>query len=90
MTERSLQVTYREGRPFAAYLYLLRATGARIAHGEASADSLLIVDVATDGRPTGIEITAPGSVTLDRINALLTGLGQEPLPEAEFAPLRAA
>ncbi len=27
MTERSLQVTYRKGRPFAAYLHLSHATG---------------------------------------------------------------
>jgi len=29
MTERSLQVTYRKGRPFAAYLHLLHQTGER-------------------------------------------------------------
>jgi len=27
MTERSLQITYRKGRPFAAYLHLSHATG---------------------------------------------------------------
>lgn len=29
MTERSLQVTYRKGRAFAAYLHLSHTTGAR-------------------------------------------------------------
>ncbi len=90
MTERSLQITYRKGRPFAAYLYLSRVTGERSARSEASADGLLIVDFAADGRPIGIEITAPGAVTLDRINDLLRDLAQMPLPEAEFDPLRAA
>ena len=90
MTERSLQITYRKGRPFAAYLSLSRVTGERSARAEASADGLLIVDVVADGRPIGIEITAPGAVTLDRINDLLRNLAQTPLLEAEFAPLRAA
>lgn len=90
MTERSLQITYRKGRPFAAYLYLSRVTGERCARTEASADGLLIVDFAADGQPIGVEITAPGAVTLDQINDLLRALAQNPLPEAEFAPLRAA
>jgi hypothetical protein len=90
MTERSLQITYRKGRPFAAYLYFSRITGERSARSEASGDSLLIVDFAADGRPIGVEITAPGAVTLERINGLLRDLAQQPLLEAEFAPLRAA
>jgi hypothetical protein len=57
---------------------------------EPTPDGLLIVDFAADGRPIGIEITAPGSVTLDRINSLLQSLAQTPLPEAEFGPMRAA
>ena len=90
MTERSLQITYRKGRPFAAYLYLSRGTGERSVRTEPTPDGLLIVDFAADGRPIGIEITAPGSVTLDRINSLLQSLAQTPLPEAEFGPMRAA
>lgn len=90
MTERSLQITYRKGRPFAAYLYLSRVTGERSARSEASADGLLIVDFAADGQPIGIEITAPVAVTLERINDLLARLAQQPLLEAEFGPLRAA
>ena len=31
MTERSLQVTFRKGRPFAAYLHLSHATGEKSA-----------------------------------------------------------
>jgi hypothetical protein len=33
MTERSLQVTYRKGRAFAAYLHLSHATGVKKARG---------------------------------------------------------
>jgi len=90
MTERGLQITYRKGRSFAAYLYLSRVTGERSVRSEASADGLLIVDFAADRRPIGIEITAPGVVTLEQINDLLRNLAQQPLLEAEFAPLRAA
>lgn len=89
MTERSLQVTYRKGRAFAAYLHLSHATGERSTRTEASSDGLLVVDYASDG-PPGVEITAPEAVTLDRLNALLAGLGQPPLPEQEFRPLTAA
>jgi uncharacterized protein YuzE len=90
MTERSLQITYRKGRPFAAYLYLSRTTGEKSARTVTSADGLLVVDYAADGRPIGVEITAPEAATLDRVNALLADLGQTPLREEEFRPLTAA
>ena len=90
MTERCLQVTYRKGRPLAAYLYLSRTTGEKSAKTEASADGLLVIDFASDGRPIGIEITDPHAVTLDRLNAALHRLGESPLPDAEFQPLRVA
>ena len=90
MTERSLQITYRKGRPFAAYLYLSRPSGAKSARTEASAKGLLIVDYAADGQPIGIEITAPAAVTLDQVNALLARLDQPPLREEDFRPLVAA
>jgi len=47
MTERSLQVTYRKGRPFAAYLHLSHAAGEKGARTVASSDGLLIVDYGT-------------------------------------------
>ncbi len=90
MTERSLQITYRKGRAFAAYLYLPPAAGEKSARTEASADGLLVVDYAADGQPIGVEITAPDAVTLDRLNVLLARLGQPPLAEQEFRPLTAA
>lgn len=90
MTERCLQITYRKGHPLAAYLYLSRSTNEKSARTEATPDGVLVVDFAADGRPIGIEITAPGLVTLDRVNEMLRQLGQPPLPEAEFRPLRAA
>jgi len=90
MTERSLQITFRKGHAFAAYLYLARPPGERSARSVASADGLLVIDYAGDGRPIGIEITAPEVLTRDRLNALLESLGEPPVLEQEFRPLSAA
>ena len=90
MTERSLQVTYRKGRAFAAYLHLSYPTGAKSAKTVASPDGLLIADYGATGRPVGIEITAPQAVPLERLNQLLAGLGEPPLAEQEYKPVRAA
>jgi hypothetical protein len=90
MTERSLQVTYRKGRAFAAYLYLAHPTGEKGARTVASSDGLLIVDYSTSGRPLGVEITAPQAVPLERLNRLLAELGEPPLAEQDYKPARAA
>ena len=90
MTERSLQVTYRKGRPFAAYLHLSHATGEKSAKTVASPDGLLVVDYSAAGHAVGIEITAPQDVSLERLNELLSTLGQAPLADHEFNPVRAA
>ena len=90
MTERSLQVTYRKGRPFAAYLHLSRPTGEKSVKTKPSPDGLLLVDYGATGRPIGIEITAPLAVPLGRLNQLLAELGQTPLAEQDYRPVRAA
>ena len=90
MTERSLQVTYRKGRPFAAYLHLSHTTGEKSAKTRASPDGLLVVDYGASGRPVGIEITAPQAVSLERLNQLLAELGLAPLAEQDYKPVRAA
>jgi hypothetical protein len=88
MTERSLQVTYRKGRPFAA-LHLGHATSEKSAKTVPSPDGLLVVDYV-DGRPIGVEITAPVAVSLERLNRLLSDLGEQPLSEQDYLPVRAA
>jgi hypothetical protein len=90
MTERSLQVTYRKGRAFAAYLHFAHPTGEKTARTVAAQDGLLIVDYAASGRPLGVEITAPQAVPLDRLNQLLAELGEPPLTEHDYRPARAA
>jgi hypothetical protein len=90
MTERSLQVTYRKGKAFAAYLHLSHQTGEKSAKTVPSADGLLVVDYAHGGKPIGVEITAPAAVPLDRLNRLLSDLGETPLNEHDYLPVRAA
>ena len=65
MTERSLQVTYRKGKPFSAYLHLSHQTGEKSARTVPSADGLLVVDHGQNGKAIGVEITAPSAVRLD-------------------------
>jgi hypothetical protein len=90
MTERSLQVTYRKGRPFAAYLHLSHPTGEKSARTVASPDGLLVVDYGDTGRPIGVEITAPQAVPLERVNKLLAELGEPLMAEQDYRPVRAA
>jgi len=90
MTERSLQVTYRKGKPFSAYLHLSHQTGEKSARTVPSADGLLVVDHGQNGKAIGVEITAPSAVPLDRLNRLLSDLGKTPLSEHDYLPVRAA
>lgn len=90
MTERSLQVTYRKGQAFAAYLHLAHATGEKSAKTIPTPDGLLVVDYGATGHPVGIEITAPRSVSLERLNQLLVDLGEMPMAEQDYSPVRAA
>jgi hypothetical protein len=89
MSESYLEVTYRRGRALAAYYYLPRKREDRSYRTRRAAPGLL-VDYARDGRPLGIEITAPAKVSLAGINRLLKELGHRPLKRAEISPLRAA
>ena len=90
LTQRFLQVTYRKGQPFAAYLELSHRNGERSARTVASNEGLLLVDYAADGRVLGVEITAPIAMSRERLNGLLSQLGHPPLSEEEYRPLQAA
>lgn len=88
MKQRFLEITYRKGKPLAAYLYLPRNTGDKSARSDRQEAGLLI-DYAADGRAIGIEITAPSKTTLAAVNQALAAAGQEPLAADDFAPLLA-
>jgi hypothetical protein len=71
-------------------LHLSHTTNEKSAKTVPSPDGLLVVDYAANEQPIGIEITAPLAVSLERLNSLLADLGQSPLPERDYLPVRAA
>ena len=89
MKEPYLGVTFRHGRPLAAYLYLPREPGEKSVRSE-RAPLGMVVDFDRQGTPIGIELTAPGKVTLAALNEVLRDLGVASLTAADLEPLRAA
>ncbi len=89
MKESYLEVTFRHGRPIAAYYYLPRQTGQKSTRTR-RVEPGFVIDYASDGVAIGIEITAPSLLSLSALNALLEELGQAPATEADLAPLIAA
>ncbi len=89
MNDRYLEISFRRGRPFAAYLFLPRRANDRSARTERFSE-VLVIDFAPDGRPIGIEIVHPQSITEDELNRALAHINQPPLRDEDFAPLRAA
>lgn len=88
MSRRYLEVTYRNGKPLAAYLYLPRHSGDRSVRVEEHEGYL--VDWSEDGRPIGIEMPSPSRVTLEGLNKLLSELELECVDREEVLPLVAA
>ena len=86
MKDAYLEVTYRHGRAVAAYLYLPRQPG-DVSHSTRRLPHGLLLDCAADGRPIGIEITAPELVSLANLNAALAEAGLAGLTAADLAPL---
>lgn len=84
-----LKVTYRHGRPIAAYVQLPREPGDRTDRTE-RIDDVLLVDRTADDRPLGVEITDPSRFDPDRFFELLRSLGQTDVDRTDFLPLAAA
>ncbi len=89
MKQRYLEVTFRRGKPLAAYLYLQRRPGDTSARTD-KREAGLVVDFAADGRAIGVEITAPSLVGLSSLNAVLASLHEAPLTPDDVRPLAAA
>lgn len=85
----SLKVTYRRGRPIAAYVYLPRQPGDRVAT-TSRIDEAVLVDRTADGRAIGIEIVDPSRCGPDRLMDVLKSLGQPEVDREELLPLAAA
>ena len=88
MKRASLEVTYRKGKPLAAYLCLPRRSGDKSVRTERPVQGL-VVDYAADGRPIGIEIISPQKVNLRSLNRVLRAIRQSPLARRDLAPLLA-
>lgn len=86
MNETYLEITFHHGKPIAAYYYLPRRSGQKVAK-TTRADHGLLIDYADDGEAIGIEITAPAEATLTAINQVLRSIGRAPAVEDELAPL---
>ena len=89
MKEPYLEITFRRGRPLAAYLYLPRQAGDKCCR-TLKADLGMIVDFNQNGKPIGIEMTAPTLVTVEVVNSTLKKLGLPSIQAVELAPLKAA
>jgi uncharacterized protein YuzE len=89
MSDVYLEVTYRDGRPWVAYLYFPRKKKEKSDHcREVEPD--MVLDINKEGRLIGIELLAPELVTLEAVNGILEEYGLEPLKESDLAPLLAA
>jgi uncharacterized protein YuzE len=88
MSKPYLEVTYRQGKPFAAYLYLHRRPGDKAAatHREGN----ILVDYSADHRPIGIEFTRLGAVDITAVNRVLEAANQAAVSANDLAPLSAA
>jgi len=89
MSQAYLEVTYRHGRPLAAYYYLPRRAGDR-AHRTTRGPSGLLVDYTRAGRAIGIEVTAPSLLSLSAMNRLVRDVGHQPVKRTDLSPLLAA
>ncbi len=89
MKEPYLEVTFRHGRPLAAYLYLPRRPGER-SYRTSRVEPGLVIDFNRKGNPIGIEITAPSRISVASLNRVLRGLGLPVVKKNDLAPLRAA
>jgi hypothetical protein len=81
-----LEVTYRQGKPLAAYLYLPRQPGDKSCRTFQFEPGLLI-DYAAHDRAIGIEITSPTKVSTDSINRALVSAKHQPVTATDLFPL---
>ena len=89
MKNTYLEITFRHGRPLAAYLYLPRGPSDKSHRTEKAAPGL-VIDFNRRGKPIGIEITAPAKLSTTALNRILRRLRLPTVTRADLAPLRAA
>lgn len=89
MKEPYLEVTFRGGRPMAAYYYLPRRPGQKSVRTR-RVEPGMVIDFARGGQPIGIELTAPSKLSVAALNRVLRELGLPPVSSADLAPVLAA
>ena len=89
MKESYLEVTFRRGRPVAAYYYLPRRPGQKSVRTR-RVEPGMVIDFARGGRPIGIELTAPSKLSVTALNRVLGDLGFPPVSRKDLAPVLAA
>ena len=89
MKQTYLEVTYRHGRPLAAYLYLPRGEEDKSVR-TTRVEPGMVIDFSQNGRAIGVEITAPTMVTVANLNRVLADVGVPPIPREDLTPLKAA
>jgi hypothetical protein len=89
MSGNYLEVTFRKGRPIAAYYYLPRRPGQK-SFKTMLADPGIVVDFSRSGKAIGIEITAPSKISIAAINRVFRKLGLPTIKSSDLAPLLAA
>ncbi|MFZ4579397.1 MAG: DUF2283 domain-containing protein [Myxococcota bacterium] len=89
MSKVFLEVSYRDGKPFAAYLRLPHPGTTQVATTRELGPGL-VADFDAAGQPLGLEIVHPLVTTVAEIQRALAEIHMPPVPEAELAPLRAA
>lgn len=88
MNKAYLEVTYRQGKPFAAYLYLNRNANDKVQRTERHGE--WVIDFTLDGRVIGIEFTNVAGVDLAELNRVLAAHHQPGISSADLIPLSAA
>jgi uncharacterized protein YuzE len=88
MSESYLELTFRHGQAIAGYFYLPRSSRDK-SYKTKRVEPGLVIDFTKSGKAIGIEILAPGKLTLSALNKVLRGLGFSPLKRADIAPLKA-
>lgn len=88
MSDVFLEMSFRRGKAFAAYLHL-RHESAKVARTKEIRPGLL-VDFADDGAPIGVEIVNPLQTDAETVIAVISEVRGGPVSIEELAPLSAA
>jgi hypothetical protein len=83
-----IEIVFRRGAPVMAFVHFDPERSGRSKH-QIGISPPLVGHYDEGGRPSGLEIPLPLTVSLQRINEALVELGRPPLTEQDLAPLRA-